>query len=426
MNIAYTFIQIIGLAIMAYYFYKLVCCFATIHELKILKFLVPVGLFFITPIVIFNGDIVNVSYALIGFILIMLISFQGGFIKKLSAVFVLYPLVVSLNFLTYYTLFLLYPTNQSIVIDKLLSLLQLLITILFWYLVYHIFQKKIVNAGNYLTNQMWLIIDVICLAPLISIVTIIICTDNNDIVQIFPIAIASIFTNLGIMYLVGHMVHNVQINLENQNLHILNSYYKELENNQTEIRKLRHDINNQLAAIGNLITSGNIEEAKDYFDTLSYVVAGSNRVFCKNGIVNAVLNVKYNLATEYNIDCFLNIDIDSVLGINAIDLCSLFANTLDNALEASMQIEEPPLRKIEVKARCDKGYFSYQISNNKSNKITIINNCYISSKTDVKSHGFGIKTIKDIVQKYNGTLDITYTETEFTVLVIISNQGNSK
>jgi sensor histidine kinase regulating citrate/malate metabolism len=219
------------------------------------------------------------------------------------------------------------------------------------------------------------------------------------------------------------MVHNVQVKLENQNLQILNSYYKELESNQTEIRKLRHDMNNQLATIGNLITSGNTAEAKDYFDTLSYVVAGSNRAFCKNGIVNAVLNVKYNLATEYNIDCFFNIDIDSVLSINAIDLCSLFANTLDNALEASMQIEEPLLRKIEVKARCDKGYFSYQITNNKSNQITVINNCYITSKADVKSHGFGIKTLKDIVQKYNGTLDITYTETEFTVLVIISDQG---
>lgn len=425
MNIAYTFIQFVGLTIMTYYFYKLVCCFSIIRNIKIIKFLVPICLFSITPVVIFHGDIVNVSYALIGFILIMLIGFDGSCIKKLSAVFVLYPIVVSFNFLSCYFLFLIYPTDNNTLLDKFLSLLQLLTTILFWFLVYYFFQKKIKNAGKYLTNHMWLIIDVICLAPLISIVTIIICTQTNDILQIFPIAIASIFTNLGIMFLVGHMVNNVQIHLENQNLHILDSYYKDLESNQTEIRKLRHDINNQFAIIGNLLSSENIVEAKNYFATLSHIVDGNNRVFCQNGIVNAVLNVKYNLALKNNIDCFFNIDIDAILSINAIDLCSLFANTLDNALEASMLIKEPSLRKIEVKARCHKGYFSYEIGNNKANKITVVNHCYISSKSDKKLHGFGISTVKDIVQKYNGTLDITYTDTNFTVLIIISNQSLS-
>ena len=77
-----------------------------------------------------------------------------------------------------------------------------------------------------------------------------------------------------------------------------------------------------------------------------------NRPFCKNSVVNALLNAKYNQASEQNIDCFFSISIDGFTKLDDITLCSVFANTLDNAIEACSRIptptawESPPFRKL--------------------------------------------------------------------------------
>ena len=67
--------------------------------------------------------------------------------------------------------------------------------------------------------------------------------------------------------------------------------------------------------------------------------------------------------------------------------------------------------KRQVKARStDSGYFSYEISNQKANPIVEKNGHILSDKKDAKSHGLGIRNIREIIDRYNGTLDISYTE----------------
>ncbi|HEX3023022.1 MAG TPA: ATP-binding protein, partial [Lachnospiraceae bacterium] len=159
--------------------------------------------------------------------------------------------------------------------------------------------------------------------------------------------------------------------------------------------------------------------AKDYFSTLYDMFPVSNHSFCKNSILNAVLNLKYNVAVQNGIDCFFHIEINEILSINDVDLCSLFSNTLDNAIEAVLKTDNTSLRRISMKARCDKGYFSYSIMNSKQNDIKEWNGRIRSDKTEGEEHGFGLLNVQDIVEKYHGTLDITYTHDEFTVLAII-------
>ncbi len=102
-----------------------------------------------------------------------------------------------------------------------------------------------------------------------------------------------------------------------------------------------------------------------------------------------------------------------------MDICSLFANTLDNAIEASKNIVNSLERKITIKARTNHNFFSYSITNTKANDIVKYKDVIISSKQDNKRHGFGLKNVCDIVEKYHGTIDIKYTDNEFTVIMII-------
>lgn len=221
------------------------------------------------------------------------------------------------------------------------------------------------------------------------------------------------------IFLIEYIVKSVKNRLENQNLKLEYSYYRELEENQKKVRKLHHDMNNHLSVIYSFLEYDNLEGAKEYFNELSGKFNVSNRAFCKNSIVNAVINSKYNLAIQNQIDCFFNIDIDEILPLEDIDLCSIFSNTLDNAIEASLKLSDISQRKISLKARCNKGYFSYSICNNYNGIIKFNNGKYNSTKLDENMHGFGIENIDDIVKKYSGTLNITYSEYEFNLLAII-------
>lgn len=238
----------------------------------------------------------------------------------------------------------------------------------------------------------------------------------------WPAAFACFATNLGCIALAEYFITSIRQNLERKNLMLQKSYYEELELNQNEIRRFRHDMNNHLSVIESLVRSGNQEEAEHYFKEMETQLAARSRVFCKNSIVNAVLNAKYNQAQEHQIDCFFHIDLEKLTGIDAISLCCLFSNTLDNAIEASVKIPDPKERHLSVKARVtENGYFTYEIMNAKKNAVLEQKGILKSDKDETEHHGFGLSNVQEMVEKYNGTLDISYTEDTFTVTVLIRN-----
>lgn len=414
------FIILVLYFIISFYFYKIINNFSNFKDNKISKFASMLGVFFIPNVVIYTSDIVNVLYTMIAFILMMLLFYKGSYVKNISVVMIFYPIVVSLNLLTKdFCSELYFYLGETLWLDYFITILEVGIDAFSWFLIYHFSKNKLKNISRYIDIKTWIMIDIICLAPFISIITTIINTPTGKAFQAYPIAIACIITSLSMIFLIEYIVKNVKSKLENQNLKLEYSYYKELEENQLEIRKLHHDMNNHLSVISSFLEYDNLDGAKYYFNGLSDKFRLSNRVFCKNSIVNAVINSKYNLAIDNQIDCFFNIDIKDILPIEDIDLCSMLANTLDNAIESSQKISDISQRKISVKARCDKGYFSYSINNNHNGNVKMRNGKYISDKQNKTLHGFGLENLDDIVKKYNGTLNITCSEFEFCILVII-------
>jgi hypothetical protein len=350
----------------------------------------------------------------------MLFCFEGHPIKKISIVMVLYPIVVALNFMSReiseYMYFALSQNNfMGLIVETVVNGIRCVV----WFLIYKMFKNRIQKPYIYVDKKSWLLIDAICFAPLISIFSAIINTPFGKEQLVYLIAFACIITSLGIILLIEYVVDSVKVHMENYNLKLEYSYYKELEENQKEIRKLRHDMNSHLSVIDTFLENENLQESKNYLSSLLDKFKVSNRVFCSNSIINAVINSKYNLAIQNEIQCFLNIDISEIIPINDIDLCSIFANTLDNAIDASQKVIDPSKREIVVKARCNKGYFSYNIINNFNSNVTVSKGVYLTDKPDKKMNGYGIKIVKDIVKKYNGTLEITHADNRFSVLIAI-------
>lgn len=125
---------------------------------------------------------------------------------------------------------------------------------------------------------------------------------------------------------------------------------------------------------------------------------------------------------SHGIDCFFHIDLPEIVAVDSVSLCSIISNTLDNAIEASVKIPDPENRRIAVKARiAENGFFSYEVTNAKINPVCMRKGRYLSDKENHASHGLGISNVREAVERYEGMLDISYTDDTFSVVILIGN-----
>lgn len=417
-----TYLNTLLMFVQGFLFYRIVCCFARKRVGRFWSIIVYFSCTTLSCMIIFPNDLFNVTLDLIWFAAVMLIAFQGSVWQKLAAVAVLYPLIISQNF---FILDMLGSLGNllgwSYVLDILFMAADTLLHLLIWYGIYKVFEKHLIQIGKLFNDKIWMLLDAVCLASLVSITTCIYFAPRESY-KMWPAAFACFVTNTGCIALAEYFIISIQQDMERKNLILQKNYYEELEQNQAEIRKLRHDMNNHLSVIQSLFRSGDQEEAERYMKELETQMMAHTRVFCKNNIANAVLNAKYNLALKHGIDCFFHIDLEKLIGIDAISLCCLFSNTIDNAIEACVKIPDPGRRHISVKARVtDTGYFTYEIANTKTNIITEQKGRLKSDKEDAAVHGLGLSNVREVVEKYSGTLDISYTDDTFTVTVLIAN-----
>ena len=76
--------------------------------------------------------------------------------------------------------------------------------------------------------------------------------------------LACMTANLGSIRLAAYLADGIFADMERKNLQLQKNYYDELEQNQSQIRKFRHDMNNHLFVVGKLLQEENIPKAKEY------------------------------------------------------------------------------------------------------------------------------------------------------------------
>ena len=103
-------------------------------------------------------------------------------------------------------------------------------------------------------------------------------------------------------------------------------------------------------------------------------------------------------------------------GIENIDLCTILANALDNAVEASKLVGNAV---ISVHAVQDSAVFMLTVSNPTLHPVEIKNNTVKTAKLDSMNHGLGIGSIRSAAKKYNGEVNLKYENGYFTVEVMM-------
>ena len=112
-----------------------------------------------------------------------------------------------------------------------------------------------------------------------------------------------------------------------------------------------------------------------------------------------VLKIKLNYAKEKGILVSCLIDTDFA-GFDADDLVNLLANSLDNAIESSLQ--QKKRKEIAIAIKNKRNYLWIEIKNAISSSVLQKNAKLLTTKANRKYHGFGTESIRNLVEKYDG------------------------
>lgn len=373
--------------------------------------------------VVYPEELTGLTACLLLLASALFLFFKGEWYLKLSASIILFPIITSISYVTQDVGSLvweyIFNRNMNPYAETFLHTFTMFLRIPVYYFIYRCLKNWLSDTVHLLTKKMWMVIDLVSMTSFTGIISVIYsCVTANSYLA-YPTCAASLFTSLGCFYLCTYMARAVKTDMELRMLSYQKSYYEEIEKNQQTVRKLRHDMKNHLNIIGMLIADEKTPEAKNYLTELNQEFAVTAKSYCSNEVVNAVLNSKEQSAAEAQICCEFQIDLAEDPQLEDIDLCALLSNTLDNAIEACRKIPEASERFLSVKARCQKGFFSYKVVNSKANEVTEENGCFVTSKKDAGLHGIGLKNVKQIAAKYEGYVEVSYDEHSFTVVVMI-------
>lgn len=175
---------------------------------------------------------------------------------------------------------------------------------------------------------------------------------------------------------------------------------EETGNISREIKKAEHDLRHHLLSVLGNIENGNTEAAETYLKQLlhDYETSIFKYIYIDNSAVNSILNMKISRCHANKIDIKTKIESD-FSDFSDIDICVLLANLLDNAIEASLNVDSP---QITVSIRNEKNYLCIVIRNRIENSVLEENGQLLTTKADKSKHGLGVYSISQIVDKYDG------------------------
>ena len=194
----------------------------------------------------------------------------------------------------------------------------------------------------------------------------------------------------------------MQISVLDTQYDLIESQYVRAQNFYTENAKLYHDIKHHLRALERLLQHGDQREA------LAYIESVQEPLQCKMipvhtgvDIVDTVIYEAKEKAEQRNILLVVETPIlPSGLKLEDREFCVLFANLLNNALEAAKE-------QIRLNIAITAGFLVIEMQNDYKEKPVVKNNHFVSEREqDSLAHGWGMKIIEQIVEKYQGELSI--------------------
>ena len=201
-------------------------------------------------------------------------------------------------------------------------------------------------------------------------------------------------------------------------------YYKQcqlMQQSVEEVRDFRHDFNNHISVLNELIESNQNSSALQYIGDLIESNQKQRSVYSLTGNipVDSILNYKLNSISSIinDISLKINITIPTELNIEIMDISTILTNLLDNAIDAIRNAGDNKILNINLIYR--KGILVIIIENSFDGVVLYENGEIITTKKDKGIHGKGLSNVRKTAEKYNGLLRVSHNEDVFTSEILL-------
>ena len=215
-----------------------------------------------------------------------------------------------------------------------------------------------------------------------------------------------------------------------QQLSDMTDHVKELEHLYDGIKGMRHDINNYVSDMEQLLQIGSEgdrmpmqvrKEAEHYLQSMQRAASELSLQFSTgNPVTDVILNRKGQVCAQEGISLEGDLLYPMNLLIEVFDLGIVLNNALDNAIEACRKIPKGREKEIAFKGYVKGRMFFLVVENTyDSTMMRIKDGELMTTKTDEEMHGLGMSNMRSCVEKYYGTMQYELGENRFILTIML-------
>lgn len=366
-------------------------------------------------------------------IFVVLFCFSATFKQNFFNVLLLEVIMIATELIIMYPVSILldiqlteYINNTSVMLFETIATKSL------YFLVVYIFSKISFKEKIKLKDDFSLTLFVLPLSSVFTLLCLMYLTahltfEQSTYIIFVVISFVLLLSNVIVFFvhekIVSTLVENSEYQLEKQKTEINQEYYSELERQYDLSNILIHDIKKHLGVVRSFLSDKEIDEAVTYIDS----VYESNEIqtlkqFSKNKLINVIVSRYAHLCRLSGVKFETDIRNVDFSFMDESELTSLLDNLLENAYEAAVNSSDKRIDLfVENK---NEHYLIVKVKNSCDTPPKQKGNIFISSKSNKNYHGIGIKSIKRIAQKYDGSSDFEYDTKNKTFCSVIMLKSN--
>lgn len=201
---------------------------------------------------------------------------------------------------------------------------------------------------------------------------------------------------------------------------MLRTQYAQYQQSQESIDLINrkyHDLKHQIAALRSECDPAQKSEFLDRMEADIRSYEAQNKT--GNRVLDTVLTSKSLYCQKHDINLTCVADGTALDFLEVMDLCTLFGNALDNAIEAVEQVADGEKRLIHLSVARQKGFLRIRVENYYEGDLRFEGELPLTTKADKRFHGYGLKSIRQTAEKYGGSVTISTRKNWFELRILI-------
>lgn len=206
--------------------------------------------------------------------------------------------------------------------------------------------------------------------------------------------------------LIQHREMNIRMELESMQhmLRLQYANYHTFKDSVALVNRKYHDMKHQLELLRADISKDQKLEYLDRMEQEIKAYEAQNKT--GNRVLDTILTAKSLQCQNMGISLTCVADGSALDFMQSMDISALFGNALDNAIESVSKISNPEKRLIHVSVAQQKQFLRIRVENCYEGELLYEDGIFRTTKKDKLHHGFGLKSMQETVQKYNGSMTI--------------------